>query len=123
MTFLVGRLCDTPAVADAGTDLGRLVEQGERAFGLLVREPVREVREAEGERVVDAGGTGDARRFVTGRDRGVERRFGELERTCEHDECVCEFVGVPGRSRELDPFPSVTSDLLEATTKEREDRL
>ena len=62
------------AVADPGADLDGFVEQGERAFGLLDREHDREDREAERERGVDAGGAGDAHRFVDGRDRGVERR-------------------------------------------------
>ena len=48
---------------------------------------------------------------------GVERRFGELERDSEHHEGVGEFVRVPGRPRELDPFLSVTSCVLEVTTK------
>ena len=117
------RVRDAQAVTDPGADLDGFVEQGERAFGLLVREPGREDREGEGERGVDAGGTGDAHRFVNGRDRGVERRFGDLERAAEHDECVCEFVRVSGRPRELDPFLSVTSCLLEVVAIEREDRL
>ena len=80
MTFLVGRVCDAPAVADPGADLGRFVEQGERSLGLLVRQPGREEREGEGERAVDAGGTGNTYRFVNGRDRGVGSRLGDLDR-------------------------------------------
>ena len=91
--------------------------------GLFVWEPGREGRKGDREHCVDAGGTGDAHRFVDGRDRGVERRFCGLDRACEHEERGCELVRVPGRPGELDPFLSVTSRLFEVVDEEREGRL
>ena len=123
LRFGCHRVRDALPVTDPGADLDGFVEQGERALRLLEREPGREVLEGDRERAVDAGGTGDAHRFFSGRDCGVERRFGDLEHAAEHDECVCEFEGVSGLLRELDPFLRVTSCPLKVVPKEREQRL
>ena len=76
------------AVTGPGADLDGFVEQGERALRLLEREPKRMDREDERERTVDAGGPGEMHRFVNGRDRGVGRRFGDLERGAEREQRV-----------------------------------
>src|SRR5262249_38352857 len=107
------RVRDAWADADAGGDLDGFVEQGERALRFLEREPGREHWKAVDERGVDAGGTGDAHRFVSGRDRGVERRFGDLERAAEREESAREFEQVSGLARQVNPFLGKTSCLLE----------
>jgi hypothetical protein len=94
VSFAACRGGDGHGVTDPDGGLDGLIEQGERTFGLLEREPPREEPEAETERGVDAGGARDADSFFDGGDRGVEPPLGELERGCEHDERVREFVGI-----------------------------
>ena len=98
----------SPVTVPSG-DLDGFVVQGERALRLLERDPARKVLEGHHEHALDAGRTADAHGFFSGRDCGVERRFGDHEHAAKHDECGREFECVAGCPRELDPSLRVTS--------------
>ena len=99
------RVRDAHAVADPGADLDGFVEQGERAFA-TPRAGARS--RGSGERSTSAVSMPAVRatRTASSMVAIAASSVGSVtwSAPAEHDECVCEFVRVPGRPRELDPF-------------------
>ena len=120
--FDLRRVRDAQAVADPGADLDGFVEQGERAFGLLEREP-----ESRGfgraNASVPSMPAARATRTASSMVAIAASSVGSVIWSAppSDDECVCEFEWVSRRSRELDPFLRVTSRPLEVVAIEREE--